>query len=108
MNRSTSATFQTYTWTQAHLSAVIVGVDLDVSSQSRVGKAGKDPFFDPLKRLIQKEIQDKIALGLLRGDFRDGDTIRVDEQNLELVFAKMGAGRYQPSEQPLDQTVTSD
>jgi ATP-dependent Clp protease ATP-binding subunit ClpA len=40
---------------------------------------------------IQKETQDQVALALLKGDFRDGDTIRVDERNLGLVFEKMEA-----------------
>ena len=29
-----------------------------------------------------------MALALLKGDFRDGDTITVDEENLGLVFRK--------------------
>jgi ATP-dependent Clp protease ATP-binding subunit ClpA len=43
------------------------------------------------QRLIQREIQDRVALALLKGEFNDGDTIRVDERGLELVFEKVRA-----------------
>jgi len=47
---------------------------------------GYDPAYGarPLKRLIQKELQDKIALALLRGDICDGDTVRVEAEGLGL------------------------
>jgi len=47
---------------------------------------GYDPAYGarPLKRLIQKELQDKIALALLRGDITDGDTVRVEAEGLGL------------------------
>jgi ATP-dependent Clp protease ATP-binding subunit ClpB len=58
------------------------------AAKAYLAQQGYDPAYGarPLKRLIQKEIQDRVALALLKGDFRDGDTIRVDERNLELVF----------------------
>jgi len=69
------------------------GMTLDITDAARAYLAhqGYDPAYGarPLKRLIQKEIQDKVALGLLRGDFGEGDTILIDEHNLELVFTKM-------------------
>ncbi|MER7797066.1 AAA family ATPase [Microbacterium sp. NPDC096154] len=41
---------------------------------------GYDPLFGarPLRRLIQSEIQDRLALAILSGGVRDGDTVRVD------------------------------
>lgn len=41
---------------------------------------GSDPAFGarPLKRAIQRELQDELAIALLRGDFLAGDTIVVD------------------------------
>lgn len=61
------------------------------AAKEYLAQQGYDPAYGarPLKRLIQREIQDKIALALLKGEFREGDTIRVDAQNLELVFAKI-------------------
>ena len=45
-----------------------------------LANAGYDPHFGarPLKRLIQREIQDPLALLLLSGDVHDGDTVMVD------------------------------
>ena len=40
----------------------------------------------PLKRLIAREITDKLALALLERRYHDGDTVKVDEQHGELVL----------------------
>ncbi|MCX8031789.1 MAG: ATP-dependent chaperone ClpB [Thermoleophilia bacterium] len=68
-------------------------IDLELTDAAKLYLAhqGYDPAYGarPLKRLIQREIQDRIALALLKGDFRPGDTILVDEKNLELVFTKV-------------------
>ena len=41
---------------------------------------GYDPDFGarPLKRVLQREISDPVALALLKGEFHDGDIIVVD------------------------------
>jgi ATP-dependent Clp protease ATP-binding subunit ClpB len=67
-----------------------ITLELTDAAKAYLAQQGYDPAYGarPLKRLIQKEIQDQVALGMLKGDFRDGDTIRVDEQNLGLVFEK--------------------
>jgi ATP-dependent Clp protease ATP-binding subunit ClpB len=41
---------------------------------------GYDPTYGarPLKRLIQREVQDQLAMKLLAGDVREGDTIEID------------------------------
>jgi len=48
-----------------------------------LAREGYDPSFGarPLKRVIQKEIQDKFALQILEGKFKEGDTIIVDRQD---------------------------
>ena len=45
-----------------------------------IAKTGYDPDFGarPLKRVLQREVADPIALDLLKGDVPDGDTIVVD------------------------------
>ncbi|WP_156761412.1 ATP-dependent Clp protease ATP-binding subunit [Microbacterium karelineae] len=45
-----------------------------------LAERGYDPAFGarPLRRLIQKEIQDRLARGILAGHIHDGDTVRVD------------------------------
>jgi ATP-dependent Clp protease ATP-binding subunit ClpB len=80
-----------------------ISLELSDEAKAYLAKQGYDPAYGarPLKRLIQKEIQDQVALGLLKGDFRDGDTIRVDEKDLGLVFARV-AGQTEDKEPELE------
>ena len=56
-----------------------------------LAERGFDPAYGarPLKRLIQKEIQDQLALRLLQGEFADGDRIEADAGGGGLVFTKL-------------------
>ncbi|WP_442574188.1 ATP-dependent Clp protease ATP-binding subunit [Microbacterium sp. F51-2R] len=55
---------------------------LAVTPEARtwLAERGYDPVFGarPLRRLIQSEIQDRLAMALLSGGVRDGDVVRVD------------------------------
>jgi ATP-dependent Clp protease ATP-binding subunit ClpB len=53
---------------------------LEPAAQTWIAKTGYDPDFGarPLKRLLQREIADPIALELLKGTYQNGDTITVD------------------------------
>jgi ATP-dependent Clp protease ATP-binding subunit ClpB len=95
---------------RARLAERDIKLELTDATRSYLAQQGYDPAYGarPLKRLLQKEIQDRIALGLLKGDFREGDTIGVDEKNLELVFEKLGAARPAPFEQTAGQPVASE
>jgi ATP-dependent Clp protease ATP-binding subunit ClpB len=66
------------------------GFTLEVSEAAReyLAQAGYDPDFGarPLKRTIQRELQDPLALHILSGDFHDGDIIRVDRGPDGLTF----------------------
>jgi ATP-dependent Clp protease ATP-binding subunit ClpB len=57
-----------------------LGLELTSSAREHVARVGYDPDFGarPLKRVIQKELADPIALAVLQGDYADGDTIEVD------------------------------
>jgi len=41
-----------------------------------------------LKQLLQKRIQDPLALRILKGEFKEDDTVIVDARNDQLVFDK--------------------
>jgi ATP-dependent Clp protease ATP-binding subunit ClpB len=58
-----------------------------------LAEAGWDPAYGarPLKRAIQRLVENPLALRLLEGDFADGDTIRVDAEDGEIRFEKVGA-----------------
>ena len=55
-----------------------------------LAREGYDPTFGarPLKRTIQRRVQDPIALKLLEGEFKEGDTITVDAHGNELAFTR--------------------
>ncbi len=54
-------------------------LELDEKAKTWLGDAGYDPVYGarPLKRVIQRELQNPLATLLLEGRFRPGDTIRV-------------------------------
>ncbi|MBI2899766.1 MAG: molecular chaperone, partial [Planctomycetes bacterium] len=55
-------------------------------------KEGFDPAFGarPLKRLIQKKIEDPLALEILAGKFKDGDAIKVKTGKEGFEFGRGG------------------
>jgi ATP-dependent Clp protease ATP-binding subunit ClpB len=67
-----------------------INLKLTEKAKEWIAKTGFDSAYGarPLKRVIQKEIQDKLALKLLEGKFKEGDSVAVDldGKNGELVF----------------------
>ncbi len=67
------------------------GFTLEVTEAAReyLAEVGYDPDFGarPLKRAIQRELQDPLALKILGGEFKEGDTIRVDRSATGLTFS---------------------
>ena len=79
------------------------GIEIELSDDAitLIGNLGYDATYGarPLKRVIQKQLIDKLALKLLEGEFGEGDTVRVDAADGELVFAK-SAGRSEAEPSP--------
>jgi ATP-dependent Clp protease ATP-binding subunit ClpB len=69
-----------------------ITLELTESAKEALAEAGWDPAYGarPLKRAIQRLVENPLALRLLEGDFGDGDTIRVNAVDGELVFEKAG------------------
>jgi ATP-dependent Clp protease ATP-binding subunit ClpB len=71
------------------------GIELELTDAAKetLAEAGWDPTYGarPLKRALQRLVENPLAMRLLEGDFSDGDRIRVDAQNGELVFEKVSA-----------------
>lgn len=72
------------------------GYILEVSEAAReyLAEVGYDPDFGarPLKRAIQRELQDPLAMQILSGDFTEGDIIRVDRGEEGLTFTPVMTG----------------
>ena len=68
-------------------------LELTEAATEAIGDAGWDPAYGarPLKRAIQRLLENPLALRLLEGDFGEGDTIRVDANEGELVFERASA-----------------
>jgi ATP-dependent Clp protease ATP-binding subunit ClpB len=64
---------------------------LELSEEGRqvLADHGFDPTYGarPLKRVIQREIGDALALALLEGEYSDGDTVHVGAKDGELVLS---------------------
>jgi ATP-dependent Clp protease ATP-binding subunit ClpB len=65
-------------------------IQMDEAAMAYLAKKGYDPSFGarPLKRVIQREIENPLSLALLKGEFVKGDTIRftLDDAGQGLVF----------------------
>jgi ATP-dependent Clp protease ATP-binding subunit ClpB len=59
-------------------------------AKALLGREGYDPTFGarPLKRTIQRLVQDPLALRLLEGEFKEGDTITVDAEGDALTLKR--------------------
>jgi len=65
-------------------------IDLEVTEAARawLAETGYDPAYGarPLRRLVQKEIGDRLARALLAGEVRDGQTVTVDREGDTLIL----------------------
>jgi ATP-dependent Clp protease ATP-binding subunit ClpB len=69
-----------------------IELELTDAAKQALAEAGWDPAYGarPLKRAIQRLVENPLALRLLEGDFADGDTIRVEAAGGEIRFEKAG------------------
>jgi ATP-dependent Clp protease ATP-binding subunit ClpB len=65
-----------------------IAISLDKSARKWLADKGYDPAYGarPLKRVIQKELQDPLAEKILGGDIRDGDEVKVTAGSDRLLF----------------------
>ncbi len=77
-----------------------VGLSLSDKAIGFIADVGYDPLYGarPIKRAIQRELETTIAKGILRGDFKEGDTISVDVAGDKLSFKTKAIPVATPSE----------
>jgi ATP-dependent Clp protease ATP-binding subunit ClpB len=68
-------------------------IDIEVSEEAMklLAERGYDPVYGarPLKRTLQRDLQNPLAMKILEGEFREGDTVKVDvKEKKEFVFKK--------------------
>ena len=70
-----------------------IGVELTPAAKEALAEAGWDPTYGarPLKRALQRLVENPLALRLLEGDVAGGDAIVVDARDGEIVFEKASA-----------------
>jgi ATP-dependent Clp protease ATP-binding subunit ClpB len=73
---------------RALVSAKGLVLDVTPAAMTWLAEAGYDPMYGarPLKRVIQRELQNPIALQVLEGTYAEGDTIHVDVAAGHLTF----------------------
>jgi ATP-dependent Clp protease ATP-binding subunit ClpB len=82
------------------------GIEIELTGKARelLGNLGFDPTYGarPLRRVIQKQLVDKLALRLLEGEFVEGDAVRVDAADGELTFQRTEAAKAaEPQKAPV-------
>jgi ATP-dependent Clp protease ATP-binding subunit ClpB len=68
-----------------------VQITLTDKAREMLGNMGYDPTYGarPLRRVIQKQLIDRLALALLKGDIRTGDAVVIDTVEGELALEKV-------------------
>jgi ATP-dependent Clp protease ATP-binding subunit ClpB len=65
-------------------------IDLAVSDEAldQLAERGYDPVYGarPLKRVLQKDLADRLAMAILEGEFAEGDGVKVSVEDGRLVF----------------------
>jgi ATP-dependent Clp protease ATP-binding subunit ClpB len=73
-------------------------IALDVSDEVKryLADEGYDPVYGarPLKRAIQRDIQDPLATEMLEGRFGDGDTVKAELRDGRIVFERESVPEY--------------
>lgn len=83
-----------------------IGMELTTAAQNYIADVGYDPVYGarPLKRAIQKEVENPLATKILENTFVEGDTIVIDVADHKLSFVK----RSSVGDNVSVQTVTAD
>jgi ATP-dependent Clp protease ATP-binding subunit ClpB len=70
------------------LAARSITMEIDARAKTELAKRGYDPAYGarPLKRVIQKDVQDPLARQILEGGVKDGDRVRVTFDGNDFLF----------------------
>jgi ATP-dependent Clp protease ATP-binding subunit ClpB len=70
-----------------------ISLDISPEAATLLGDLGYDPVYGarPLKRVVQKQLVDRLATGMLDGSIREGDTVAVSARDGVIVFEQAAA-----------------
>jgi ATP-dependent Clp protease ATP-binding subunit ClpB len=70
-----------------------IEIELSDAAVAKLARDGYDPAYGarPLKRVIQRELQDPLALAILQGRFNEGERIHVGVRDDQIVFSQRQA-----------------
>ena len=70
-----------------------IRVELDGEAREWLARKGYDPAYGarPLKRVIQREVQDPLAEEILLGHIKDEDTVKITAGSERLIFRVVGS-----------------
>ncbi|HET7082699.1 MAG TPA: ATP-dependent chaperone ClpB [Candidatus Limnocylindria bacterium] len=82
---------------ERRLSESRIGLEVTEAARAHVAREGYDPQYGarPLRRAIQRSIENPLAKQLLAGEFSAGDTVRIEEHEGSLAFERV-AGAAEP------------
>jgi ATP-dependent Clp protease ATP-binding subunit ClpB len=72
-----------------------ISLTLDERARSELARRGYDPAYGarPLKRIIQRDLQDPLARALLEGRVKDGETVAVSFDGNDFLFNGVAVAR---------------
>jgi ATP-dependent Clp protease ATP-binding subunit ClpB len=75
-----------------------LALEITDAAKALLAEKGYDPVYGarPLKRTIQRLIQDPLAVKILAGEFKEGDRVRIDADGSDLVFSH---GAYEAADE---------
>ena len=75
-------------WLRGRLAERRLSLEVSAAAELALAKAGFDPDYGarPLRRVIQRHVEDPLALKLLEGAYLEGDTVRLDVVDGDLVL----------------------
>jgi ATP-dependent Clp protease ATP-binding subunit ClpB len=70
-----------------------IGLEVSDAARDQLAEEGYDPVYGarPLKRVIQQQLENPLSTELLKGDYREGDTILIDAHEDGFTFENKGA-----------------
>jgi ATP-dependent Clp protease ATP-binding subunit ClpB len=83
---------------EARLAESGIGLELTDDARALIARQGYDPQYGarPLRRAIQRLIENQVARRILAGEYAQGDTVRIDAVDNQIVFTRERDGHTSP------------